>query len=253
MSPLDAVLYVGVGLVAGIANTVAGGGSLLAVPMLIFTGLPALDASATTRPAIVAQCMASTLRFRRDGHYRDASERRIGLLIAACAIPGAVAGALFASRKITNDLFETLIAIIMMAVLAFTLWRRLRPRVVDEASRRERPFMLAVIFLLVGLYGGFVQAGVGFVITAALLNGTTWSLKRVTAHKNLVVLAYMTVAMIAFAIEGRIHWGVALTMAAGQSMGGWLGAVITEKIGEAKLMAIFSILMIVFALALILR
>ena len=163
--PLHLLLLFGVGLVAGTLNVVAGGGSLITLPVLIFLGLPAAVANGTNRIAILAQNVVATADFRR----RRVLPVRLALLCAAPALVGSIIGARLAV-DMDDAMFRRVLAGVMILVVVVM--------VVDPAKRLRfdptrlgpvRGFALAGTFFLVGIHGGFIQAGVGFVIISGLL------------------------------------------------------------------------------------
>ena len=153
-----------VGSIAGFLNVLAGGGSLLTLPVLIFLGLPAATANGTNRVAIFIQNISAISGFRKQGVF----PWRISLLCTLPALAGAWLGANLAV-DIDDQLFKRLLAIIMIGVLIFTAWDPMkRIRVEKMHLTPLRTAALLVSFFFVGIYGGFVQAGVGFLIITAL-------------------------------------------------------------------------------------
>ncbi len=222
-----ALLLLGVGAVAGVLNILAGGGSLLTLPVLIFLGLPAPVANGTNRVALFFQNIVAVSSFRRDG--------QLPLKLALMCTPSAVLGSLLGARlavTMSDDLFKQILAGVMMLVVALMVvdpsrrWR-LEPR----AITRARGAVIVASFFGVGVYGGFVQAGVGFLIISSLLiHGL--DLVRINAIKVTVVLFYMVSSLAVFVAHGKVHWGLGIALALGNSLGGWLGARLAVKGGH---------------------
>ena len=149
------VLLFGTGICAGFLNTVAFGGSLLALPMLIFLGLPTAVANGTNRVAIFCQNFSAIMGFRRKG----VSDFSYSILLAVPAIIGAAIGAIIAID--TKDaVFNLILAVVMVVMLVLTLLNpteRLKDRMESGGTRSK--IISAVVFFFIGIYGGFHSGG----------------------------------------------------------------------------------------------
>ena len=210
------------GLVAGIINTLAGGGSFITVAAMIFMGLPPTVANGTNRIAILFQNIMAVKRFK---HFDLVpTENLKGILIPAAM--GAIAGAYMASA-IPDATFKRIFGALMILISFITLYD---PQRVAERLRPS-PKLLPAIFFLIGIYGGFIQAGVGFFILAALsLYGM--DLVRANAVKVLVILIFTVFALAIFAYRGKVDplWGVVL--AAGNATGAYIGVNLAVQKGH---------------------
>ena len=160
------------GILAGFINTLAGGGSLLTLPILIFLGLPTAVANGTNRIAIVAQCAFAVAGFKKKG----VSNFKLSLLLSTPAIIGAIIGAYFAV-DISDVLFRRVLAVIMLLVLGLILWNPRQDSSGSSNSLGRRQLITAMtVFFFIGIYGGFIQVGVGFIIIAALTTITKFNL-----------------------------------------------------------------------------
>ena len=236
-----------VGVVAGFLNILAGGGSLLTLPVLLFLGLPAAMANGTNRVAIFIQNIFAITGFRRQGVF----PLRIALICTGPALLGAWIGANLAI-DMDDQLFRRLLALIMLAVLVFTTWDPLRR--VQLAEMHLTPLRLLALlgsFFLVGIYGGFVQAGVGFlIITALLAHGL--DLVRINAIKVIVIFFFTLVALYVFVMHGQVDWTLGLALAVGNATGGWIGTHIAVKKGHDWIKRVVSLTVVLFALKLLL-
>lgn len=208
------------GIVAGIVNTLAGSGSLITLPMLVFLGLPSNVANATNRVGVVMQNIVGATTFYRSGKLNLNNSH--WLILAS--IPGAVAGAWAASTlgEAQMDLIIGIIMVVMLFVIIFEPERWLRQQ---SAVQEGRPSIwILLLFVGIGFYGGFIQASVGILILASLVLGMKYSLAHANAIKLILVLIVTIVAMIVFINENLIAWGPGLLMAFGQSIGAWLAA-----------------------------
>jgi len=234
----NALILIAGGLFAGVFNTLAGGGSLLSVPLLVLVGLPGTVANGTNRVGILAQSIAAAWRFRADGvsGIRQAFEVLIPIAI------GSTIGAFIISR-VADKTFEWLFGILMVALLPPIL---LRPTPQADAAPRWSPAVKFAIFLVIGLYGGAFQAGVGLALVLALAH-SGYDLVRANSIK-VAVNAVLTLAAIpVFLSQGQIRWVPALLLAAGYATGGTIGARLAVRGGERVIRPV--LVAAVFALA----
>lgn len=219
---LDALsigILMSAGVFAGFINTVAGGGSLLTLPIMIFMGLPSNVANATNRVAIFSQNLFSVAGFRSKG----VSAFPYAFWLAGTAIIGAIIGAQFA-MDIKGEVFNRILAIIMIAVLLLTIFKPGSKVGQSEKMEPKDQIIGAISFFFIGIYGGFIQAGVGFIIIAALTNVNALSLAKTNSIKVFVVLIYTISALGVFIYQDMINWTYGLTLAVGNSTGGWIAS-----------------------------
>jgi uncharacterized membrane protein YfcA len=241
-----------VGVAAGFINTLAGGGSLLSLPILIFLGLPTAIANGTNRFAIMIQCLFAVAGFKRKG----ISNFKLSLLLSVPALIGAIVGAQIAV-DMSDALFKRALAIIMLLVLGLILWNPVKKLNInphyDEDTiglRRGRLIVTMVTFFFIGIYGGFIQAGVGFIIIAALTTISGLSLVNTNSHKVFVVGIYTAFALFIFVFNGKVCWTVGMALAAGNGLGGWLGSHWAVTRGERWLRLILIICVVAMAMKL---
>ncbi len=219
LDALSIIILMSAGVFAGFLNTVAGGGSLLTLPIMIFMGLPSNVANASNRVAIFSQNLFSVAGFRSKG----VSAFPYAFWLAGTAIIGSIIGAQFA-MDIKGEVFNRILAIIMIVVLLLTIFK---PGVKTGQSEKMEPkdkIIGAITFFFIGIYGGFIQAGVGFVIIAALTNINALSMAKTNSIKVFVVLIYTISALGVFIYQDMINWTYGLTLAVGNSAGGWIAS-----------------------------
>lgn len=223
----EIVLLASVGVVAGWLNVMAGGGSLLTVPVMLFMGIPAPIANGTNRIAILAQNITAVTTFRRRGY----SDFKLGLSLAAAASIGAIGGASIGVH-LSGEWFERVLALVMVGVMLLmaTGHDKVKPTGGDAKAKN----LIAGHLLMVGagLWGGFIQVGVGFILMPILHRVLGLDLVRVNMYKVFVVLVYTIVALVVFASQLELLWWTGLGLAVGNSIGGWLGAHTTISHGE---------------------
>jgi uncharacterized membrane protein YfcA len=160
------VLIIGAGVLAGFINTLAGSGSLLTLPMLMFIGLPPIVANGTNRIAIMLQSLVGSLGFRKQG----ALDMKTGMRLGIPSVIGSIVGALIA-LVISSKMMERAVGILLVIMFFIILFR---PEVWLKGRAGSLPAespVNFVIFFFIGVYGGFVQAGVGFFLLAGLVVG----------------------------------------------------------------------------------
>jgi uncharacterized membrane protein YfcA len=251
MEMTNAVLILTVGLAAGFLNTVAGGGSLLTMPVLIFLGLPSAVANGTNRVAILFQTANAVFVFRKKGF----SDFAYGTMVTVPALAGAWLGA-EAAIHMDDRVFNKVLAAVMLLVMGYTFMRPAgRPLAKGEipAPRRKRETYLSLAaFFLLGIYGGFIQAGIGFLILAALTLVRRCDLVTANAIKVYVVFLYTIVALAAFIWAGKVNWPLGLVLAAGNSAGAWLGGYFAVLKGSRAIQWVLVAAVIVFSIRLFL-
>ena len=219
---------VAAGFSAGFVNTLAGSGSLITLPLLIFLGLPATIANGTNRVAILLQNVVAVKSF----HNRGLLDTRSALLLAVPVAAGAVVGAAVAV-DLDEAMMRRAIGVMMLAMLALLIarpsrWIEGRP----ESARLPLVGRWAILFAI-GLYGGFVQAGVGILLLTALAWITGKDVVRANALKLLVILCLTAIALSVFVVNGQVWWGIGLVLAAGNMAGAWFAARVSVRRGAA--------------------
>ena len=210
------------GIVAGIINTLAGSGSLVTLPMLVFLipGHSSVIANATNRVGITIQNIVGITTFQRSGRLNLTG----GIWLVGPAVPGAVIGAWIASRlgKQQMDIVIGVVMLIMLFVILYDPQRWLREHSVADEGRPS--IWTLLLFFALALYGGFIQAGVGVFILATMVLGLGYSLVHANAIKLMIVLAITFSALVIFVQQGQVIWKLGILMAIGQSSGAWLAA-----------------------------
>jgi len=233
----------GTGLVAGFINTTAGGGSMLALPLLMFTGLPANVANGTLRVAILFQNIIGVSTFRQKRILNFRTDYRL----VFPALLGSFAGALVAV-EINVLLLEKVIAGLMVVMLFLVV---LKPGawVAEKAGNiNPKPTVFQYfIFVLIGFYGGFIQMGVGFFLLAGLVLGCGHNLVKANAIKVFIVLIYTIFTIGIFMFHNQVNWMAGLVLAVGNMAGAWLGVNFTVK-GGAKYVRYVLILALVIVI-----
>ncbi len=227
MNYIDAILLIGAGITAGFINTLAGSGSLLTLPLLMFLGLSPHQANATNRVAIFFQNIVAVKSFTNQKLLVPKQET--GLVIPT--LIGATVGASLAVN-INEKVLHAFIAGLLFFMFFIIL---LKPDrwVKEQAGKIEgkRPVWQYVIFFFVGLYGGFIQAGVGFFLLSALVLGVGYDLIKANAVKVLIVLSYTAIALGIFIWSRQVNFLYGIVLAIGSSIGAFIASKYAKQIG----------------------
>lgn len=218
---------VGVGIVAGFINTLAGSGSLLTLPLLMFLGLPANVANGTNRIAILLQNVVGVSSFR----HQKVMKIKDGLQLGIPAVIGSLVGARIAVQ--VNDEIMSRIIGLLLVVMFFLIIFKPERWIKDQSEQVvEKPSWIQIfIFFLIGMYGGFIQAGVGFFLLAGLVIGAGLDLVRANAIKVLIVLLYTPFALGIFMYHKQVDYSLGLVLAIGNMIGAFIGSRVAVSWG----------------------
>jgi uncharacterized membrane protein YfcA len=220
------------GFIGGIINTLAGGGSMLTLPALMMLGMPADLANATNRIGVLLQSLTGANEFHRNDRL-DASAI-IPVLLPTSA--GALCGSLAASYLPVFILKPVLLA----SMVAIALTMLIKPALVAPPDGtpvltfREKPSAAAGLFVA-GVYGGFVQAGVGFILIMALAGGLRYDLVRTNALKMVCTAVFSVVALTVFVLRDQVLWIPGLILAVGTVAGAWLSVKFAISVKQSTL------------------
>ena len=211
---------VAVGIIAGFINTLAGSGSLLTLPLLMFLGLPANIANGTNRVAIFLQNVVAVASFKKQKVF-EFSE---GIWLAIPATVGAFLGSMLAvhfnERLLELFIGGLLVFMFFIILLKPDRWIKQKAGKIDGSPK----FWRIIIFFFIGVYGGFIQAGVGFFLLAGLVLGVGADLVKANALKVFIVLAYTSIALLVFILNKQVDFKIGLILAAGNMIGAWIGS-----------------------------
>ncbi|MDB4159459.1 sulfite exporter TauE/SafE family protein [Flavobacteriaceae bacterium] len=225
---IQTVILIVVGFFAGVINTLAGGGSLFTLPVLIFLGLPPNIANGTNRIAIVIQSLSGALGYKSKG----ISNFPFNIYLGISASIGAVIGAQIAI-DLDGRLFNRILAIILIVVGGLILMnaKNLTHKLPERLTGKYLLFGI-IGFFFIGIYGGFINAGIGIVIMLFLNRINRLSLVKTNASKTAIVFIYSSLALAVFAFNDAINWKLGLLMALGTSVGAWWASRWSVKKGD---------------------
>ncbi|WP_189470389.1 sulfite exporter TauE/SafE family protein [Litchfieldella qijiaojingensis] len=212
----EGLALVAIGGVAGFINVLSAGGSMLTLPLLMFLGLPPQVANGTNRVSIVLQSVAAVGSFRREG----ASHVGLSLRLSVPAVAGSVFGAWLA-MQVSDTLFEAILISAMAVASVAMLLPQPRVDTRPLSSQDLSPALYLAMFGI-GVYGGFLQVGVGILFMAVLYRMLRIDLAQVNVFKVFIILVYMLPALGLFVYHGHVRWGYGLLLAVGSMAGAWL-------------------------------
>ena len=234
-----ALLFV-IGSFAGFINVMAGGGSSLTLPLLIFLGLDSSLANGTNRVAIFLQNVSAVASFKQEKYHDFKMSARLALF----TLPGAIAGTFIAVR-IESEIFQKILGLVLIGIIITTILPA--KNTFHKTSGKSRKNWIVYLSMLgIGFYGGFIQVGVGFLCMAALKYALQTNLVKVNMHKVFIVLFYTIPSLLIFALTKNVNWLYGLILATGNAFGAWQSAKISIQRGEKfiRIALIFSIFLI---------
>lgn len=247
---LTTLLLIGAGFFAGILNAIAGGGSLVSLPLLIFVGLPATVANATNRIALFIGGIGATHSFAR----RDLIPTAWFKLAIPPALLGVVLGT-WGATQVGDVAFERVLAAVLLLAAVLIMWQPLKvmegAEVPDPPTGAKR-WLLLLTFFGLGIYSGFIQAGVGFLFVA-LFASQGIDLIRANGIKAPLILMFTGLAMVLFMFTGLLNWVAGLSLAAGQFFGAKFGVRLQVLKGQKWVRTVLIVTIVAFSLRLLLR
>ena len=214
------IVLVLVGIVVGFINVISGGGSLITLPILIFFGLDSTVANASNRLGNMAQNIFALAGFKSKGIKYS----RYTIFLGISAGFGAIIGA-YMALEISDKAFNKILAFVMLIVVVYTIFSTKfnTENLIERISKKHQIYGV-ITFFFIGIYGGFIQAGTGLLIMAALSIINKFSFVKINTFKVVVVLFYLSVALLIFIYKGQVNWLYGLTLAIGTSIGGWISS-----------------------------
>jgi uncharacterized membrane protein YfcA len=241
------IAVIGAGIIACFINTLAGSGSLLTLPLLMFMGLPANVANGTNRIGILFQSIVGTAGFRQ----QKVLDLKMGFTYGIPIVLGSIAGAVLA-LSFSDVAMEKAIGILLLVMFFLVLFK---PDVWIKGQagkiQRKPNFLIMLVFFLIGAYGGFIQAGVGLFLLAGLVLGAGADLVRANALKVFLVLLYTPVVLIFFMKENQIDYKLGIILAIGNSIGAYLGTRVAVSWGPKFIRIILLLAVLGFSLKLL--
>ena len=217
------------GVLAGVVNTVSGGGSNLTVPLLMIMGLPADMANASNRVGILAQCVVSVRGFSQRKVLETQDLRGILMPTMLGGLVGAVMASFAPNWLLKPVLLSVIVGLALITLLKPDLVVPVQGEAVKRVAESRRGFWM---LFAAGIYGGFVQAGVGLILMASLAGALRYQMLQANALKLLCTVSFTVVALLVFVWRGQVVWLPALALAVGTMVGGYLGVKLAMKLNN---------------------
>ncbi|MEW5008258.1 MAG: TSUP family transporter [Cycloclasticus sp.] len=218
LTPLMILSLSVVAFVAGYISSIAGAGGLITLPILLWFGLPPINALATNKVQSALGTLSSSWNFFRKG-YINLTEIRYAIVLA---VLGSICGTLLAQRM-GNELLLRLTPVLLIMIALYFLFS---PRVSDKSSVARLSALSFGLFAAfpIGLYGGFFGPGMGSVLPFLFVFLNGYNLSKATAQTKVLILAINGVSALLFALHGDVIWELALYMSVAQIIGARLGS-----------------------------
>jgi uncharacterized protein len=234
MSFLSLVLLFLAAILGGTLNAVAGGGSFITFPSLIFSGIGAINANATSTAALWPGSLASLWAYRKE---LATQQRGFLFVLGGTSLIGGILGALLLLNTPASTFVHLIPYLLLLATLLFAfsgqITKLLHTRNVEK-TRISRSGLVGIAFLqlIIAIYGGYFGAGIGILMLATLGLMGMDNIHEMNAVKTLLTILINGVAVIAFIIAGIIVWAQAMIMLAGAIIGGYVAAYFARKIDQ---------------------
>jgi uncharacterized protein len=246
---LNTLLLFSTAVLAGGLNAVAGGGSFITFPTLIFTGVAPIAANATNNTAMWVAALASISAYRQDLQV----ERRLLVILSVTSLIGGTLGSI-ALLYTSANIFKQLIPyLLLVATLVFIFGEPLKARSakLTNKSATARPSLVKIVTLqlAIAIYGGFFGAGIGILMLATLTFSGLKNIHAMNALKAVLGSCINGIAIVPFVLAGAIAWQQAVIMSVGGSIGSYLAARFARKIRSQivrRFVAIVAISMTIY-------
>jgi uncharacterized membrane protein YfcA len=209
-------------------------------------GLPPNIANGTNRVAIVVQNLFTTAGFKSKGVKTFPFSIYVGL----SALVGSIIGANIAV-DIKGETFNKILSVVMLLVVGYMVFSSSKKvKTIIEKTKGKHLWLSIFLFFFVGIYGGFIQAGVGFIMLFVLTSVNNFSLVKSNAIKVTVALIYTIAAVLVFALNDKINWQVGFELAIGNAIGGWFASRLSVKKGDGFVKKFLIVAVVVLAIKL---
>jgi uncharacterized membrane protein YfcA len=229
------------GIVVGFINTLSGGGSVISLSLLILLGLPANIANGTNRISIFFQTFSSVSSFTKQKMFDSMKPIWLGIPATIGSLIGA-----YVAVDVKEKVIEIAICIAMVIMVFFLFYK-------PDKWLKENSMLLkgkitwwqVTLFFIVGLYGGFIQVGVGYFLLMALVLGVGYDLVKANAVKNLIVFLYAIFALLVFIFDGKVNYLYGIILSVGSVIGALIASWLAVKKGAGfiRIVIVLSVIL----------
>jgi uncharacterized membrane protein YfcA len=242
MDYLQYLIFFSLGLIVSLINSIAGGGSSLSLPIMILLGLPPTVANGTNRIGLIVGNLSSMLNLKKHGYLYMPVFKQLFLPTLIGSFLGVVD-----LVKMSDKLFQAILALVIFFVVFMTNLKKDILGKAPETPPSKRSLKGFLGFIAIGIYGSIIQVGVGFLQIFAISKYSGLSLIQVNALKSALTSIFLVVSTIGLALSGKILWDVALIMALGAWLGGYIGSSLQRKHGNQFIQRAITIVSLLMA------
>lgn len=233
------------GILVGFVNVMAGGGSVLSLPLLIFLGLPAGVANGTNRINILLTSIVGIYAFKKDKKQGKVSLQSSPRFLFPSLI-GAILGAMLAV-DINQELLKLIIGVLLIIFFFVLLYKPKRWIQGNEILSEEKHWWQIPLFFLLGFYGGFIQAGAGIFILTTFVLGAGYDLLRANMMKLIIILLYTPFVLAVFILNNQMDYILGISLGIGTVIGAYIGSKMALKKGTGFVRYILLAVIIISA------
>ena len=246
---IEIIALIIIGFIAGVINTISGGGSALTLPALILLGLPPSVANGTNRIGILVQSVTAAAGFRSKKVSITPFDTFGNVGIGIAVLTGAIVGAVIAI-DINEEIFNKILAVVMLVVILGVIFK---PKMTTKGQERltgKHLWTSIIVFFCIGIYAGFIQAGTGILILLVFSAINHLTLVASNAAKTGIVFIITFGALLIFAYNNQINYGYGLILALGNAVGGWVASRWSVKKGNGLVKGFMLVTVIIMAIKL---
>ncbi len=243
---INYILLIFVGVLVGFINTLAGGGSSVLYPILIFMGMPIHMAIGTSRVGFVSQGIFSLAGFKSKGIFLFP----FNLYVALSAMVGGLIGAWISLQTSAQNLTKILAVIMILIAVIMIVQSKIKRINLPERITGKWLWISFIVYFFIGMYGGFIQAGMGFMIILAGTLINRFNLAQANSIKALIVLILTIPTLYMFAVKGHVHWQAGFAIAIGTAVGSWLTSRWSVKVNDKYVRYIITVIIVSLAVKL---
>ena len=239
----EIIILIIAGFLLGFINTLAGGGSIVSLSVLMMLGLPAPLANGTNRITIAIQTLTSTASFKQ----QKVLPLRKAIYLSIPAVLGSLIGSWIAV-DINEEIFQKAVGVIMLFMLVFILFKP-QKYIYGRVEIMEKPlnWKIYIIFFFIGIYGGFIHMGIGYFLLMGIVLGAGFDLVKANAIKVFIILIYTPFTLAIFLWNGLVDWKYGLILSIGAVVGAYIASRLAVKKGVEFVKWVIVIVILVTA------
>jgi len=240
------LILIATGILVGFINTLAGGGSTILYPILIFMGMPIHTAIGTSRVGFLSQGIFSVAGFKSKGVFLFP----FNAYVAIAAMSGGLLGAWISLHTPAKRLTHILAFIMILIAFLILIQSKIKKGTGQHRIKGKWLWISFIVYFFIGIYGGFIQAGMGFMIILAGTLVNRFNLTEANSIKALIVLVLTIPTLYMFAVKGYVNWEAGVAIAIGTAFGSWLTSRWSVNVNEKYLRIFIASVVVLLAVKL---